>query len=234
MKPITIVLAYYENAKMLCRQCDNFRSFPNDIKDHLRLIVVDDGSPKHPAQFEDIGFPFDIYRVSQDVRWNQDACRNIGVHHAETEWVLLTDMDHMIPLHTAKGLIRGGHDKGTVYRFGRVSLPGYESYKPHPNSWFLTKNTYDKAGGYDERFAGWYGTDSDIRERLKTVARILDLKDTLVRVPREVVPDASTTTYKRKTPEDGEAIKRIKAERAGDPDWRPLRMTFPYVKVHPC
>ena len=60
------------------------------------------------------------------------------------------------------------------------------------------------------------------------------LSDVLVRVPREVIPDASTTTYQRKgAPEDLGAIKRIKAEREVDPHWIPLTLSFPYRRIYP-
>jgi hypothetical protein len=33
--------------------------------------------------------------MREDIAWNQDACRNLAVSLARTEWVLLTDMDHV-------------------------------------------------------------------------------------------------------------------------------------------
>jgi hypothetical protein len=52
----------------------------------------------------------------------------------------------------------------------------------------------------------------------------------LIRYPREVIPDASTTTYGRKEPQDGANVPRIRAERALVKDWRPLRVTFPWER----
>lgn len=233
MRPITLCLPYYLNAGMLANQYERLRGLPAGLREHLHVIVVDDGSPHSPATGADIGCDLTIYRIGVDIRWNQDAARNIAVHHAATQWVLLTDIDHIVPRETWNRVVAGPLEKARVYRFGRVSAPKLDPYKPHPNSWLMTKGIYNRIGGYDERFAGLYGTDAEFRDRVAKTTTILMLTQVLIRVPREVIPDASTTTYLRKQPEDHAGIPRIKAERAADPNWRPLRLTFPYEKVYP-
>lgn len=231
MRDVTLCMAYYLNAGMLAVQYEHLAAMPADLKTGLRLIVVDDGSPRDPATppASDPGFPVEIYRMLQDVRWNQDACRNLAVDRAATDWLLLTDMDHMIPEATLRKAITKALDPATVYRFSRVSAPDMAPYKPHPNSWLLTKAVFDRMGGYDEAMAGFYGTDADFRDRVQAVAPIVTLKEHLIRVPREVIPDASTTTYERKTPEDGAAIRAVKVQRREG--WRPLRGSFAWELV---
>jgi hypothetical protein len=120
----------------------------------------------------------------------------------------------------------------TVYRFSRVSAPDMATYKPHPNSWLLTKALFDRVGGYDETYCvGLYGIDFDIRDRLARKAEIVTLKHPLIRVPREVVPDASTTTLPRKEGAGREELQRIKRAIAADPDHKPRRLTFAYSQV---
>jgi len=231
MTPVTLVMAYYENPSMLDMQFRRLRMLPSDLRDLMHVIIVDDGSPNAAAKPQDIGMPLQIYRVGVDIRWNQDACRNIGAHHAETEWLLLTDMDHVVPEETWRPVVTRRRDPLSVYRFSRVSAPDMLPYKPHPNSWLMTRKMFERVGGYDERFAGLYGTDADIRDRISQSAQIITLKENLIRVPRDVVPDASTTTYLRKQPEDREGLPRLRAERAASADPRPLRLTFPYERV---
>jgi hypothetical protein len=90
-------------------------------------------------------------------------------------------------------------------------------------------------GGYDERFAGHYGTDADFRDRVSLKANIVTLPQKIIRVPRETIPDASTTTYVRKgDPIDAGAIPRIKAARAAIARWRPKTLSFPYRKIYEC
>lgn len=231
MRAITLCMAYYLNAGMLAVQYEHLAAFAPDLKAHLNLIVVDDGSPRDPAMppARDPGFNVELYRMLKDVRWNQDACRNLAAARACTEWLLLTDMDHMVPEATLRTVMAKKLDPRTVYRFSRVSAPDMAPYKPHPNSWLLTREVYDRMGGYDEALAGLYGTDADFRDRAMAVAPIVTLKEPLIRVPREVIADASTTTYERKTDADRAGIPAIKAQRG--PGWRPLRGSFQWERV---
>lgn len=240
MRKLTLCLAYYMNRSMLNLQFERLRALPDHLKSDLAVIVVDDGSPDGDAQGEEIGCPVSVFKIGVDIRWNQDAARNIAAHHAETLWLLLTDMDHLVPRETYERILGMKLSKKTVYRFSRETLqpfgetPATTPYKPHPNSWLMTRATYERIGGYDERFAGHYGTDAEFRDRVAKNADIAMLDEVLIRVPREVVPDASTTTYQRKgAPEDDGAIKRIKAMRELDRHWEPLRLLFPYRQIYP-
>lgn len=232
MREATLIMAYYENKDMLAAQLAFIRKMPKEIRKFIRVIVVDDGSPFNPATAEDCGCPLSIYRIGIDVRWNQDAARNIGAHHAETNWMLLTDMDHMVPVETWQYLQTADLAEYAIYKFSRVSAPMFEPYKQHPNSYFMTKAIWERTGGYDERLAGYYGTDGDFRDRINTAGPVVNLKNPLIRVPREHIHDASTTRYARKSPED-KRIREIKNERSRIPGWRPLNLTFPYARVHP-
>lgn len=236
LRAITLVLPFYENQGMLREQQAKWRSYPNDVKEKFHVIVVDDCSPTSPAlpAVEDTGIAsFRLYRTSVDRRWNWLFCRNLGVQEADTQWVLLTDIDHVLPLETLRAIMadRELHAR-TVYRFSRVDAPNLTPYKPHPNTWFLTRSMFEEIGGYDERFSGYYGTDAEFRDRVNASARAVVMRpDVLIRYPREVLADASTTTYGRKEQQDHVNVARIREERSRIPGWRPLRLTFPYERL---
>ncbi len=236
---ITLCMPYYRNAGMLQEQYRRIRALDRITRDRIAVIVVDDGSPDGDAPGAEVGCPLSVYRIEVDVRWNQDAARNIAVHHALSPWVLLTDIDHVVPQATWDGLLGRKLDRTRVYRFGRMTLDGVDPdqlspYKPHPNTWLMTGKAYDRMGGYDERLAGLYGTDADFRDRLvRSIGEPEMLEQVVWRVPRTTIPDASTTTYLRKQPEDAQGIPRVKAERARDRHWKPLRLTFPYRQTFP-
>lgn len=243
MIPYTLVMAYYENAEMLHEQMGQWLNLPTEILSNLNVVIVDDGSTKNPAErvckesmrlrygLKDLLSSFQLWRIKVDIPWNQDAARNIGVRHANSDWLLITDMDHLVPVATWKRLMGKVRDADKAYRFARVSMPEMEPYKQHPNSWAMTRQTYWKAGGYDEALAGNYGTDGDFMVRLRRVAEVLDLKEILVRYPREVIADASTTNYVRKKPEDKDRIQALIRVRAAIPDWKPKLFSFPYERV---
>ena len=211
---------------MLERQLECITSYDEATREQLRLIVVDDGSPRCPAQVGACAVPFKLYRCLVDVRWNWIFCRNLGVSEAETEWVMLTDIDHLLPPTTAQALVHGEHGSDTAYVFSRVSAPTMTPCKPHANSWFMTRSLYDRVGGYDERFSGCYGSNLDFNRRVEATAPVQCLELALVRVPRSVVPDASTTAYTRL--ESAARLRSIVQHRGCA---APLRLTFPWQRV---
>lgn len=234
MRDLTLVLPYYENAGMLCAQQSYWSGLPSEVRAHLHVIVVDDGSPI--AQAAPHWAPPDLasarlFRTGVDVRWNWLFCRNLGVAKATTEWVFLTDIDHVVPAETWIALMQDALKATNVYRFSRVDAPHMTPVKEHPNTWFLTRTMFDTIGGYDERFSGYYGTDGEFQQRVKaTASKVVMRRDVVVRYPRTVIQDADTTTYGRKEPQDRANVRRIRAERAVN-NWPLLRLSFPWEQL---
>lgn len=236
MRKVTLIMAYYINSTMLHKQLEHMAGYPQDIKNNLEVIIVDDCSPQNPAKIHrDIGCRVRLYRTEVDVRWNQDFCRNLAASKAENNWLLLTDIDHMIPAETLKVVMTAGDlAENSAYKFSRATMPLLAPYKPHPNSWFLSKRLYSDVGGYDERLAGYYGTDGDFVKRLTYKAlsqggEVRILPSVIWRVPREYIPDASTTTLERKSEADKQAIKRIINQRG---DMSTKTLTYPYKFIY--
>jgi hypothetical protein len=230
-KNVTLVLPYYCNEHFLQVQAEGWRQYPHDLlkgygyQAGLSVIVVDDGSPE-PATFPDGGMcDVRMFRIETDVRWNWLAARNIGAHHAADGWLLLTDMDHVVPDETLRPVVYGQHDPKVVYAFSRVEHTG-EQIAPHSASFLMTRNMFWTIGGYDEALSGHYGTDGEFRRRIAAIAPMRVLSDPLVRY--EFVADSSTTRYLRKQPEDA-AVARIVAARG--PGWRPKVLSFAYHEV---
>lgn len=245
MRDLTFICAFYLNQGMLREQQRVWGSYADDLKPHFHTIVTDDCSPHSPARdvFEPVGIASQrLYRASVQRRWDWLFCRNLGVAKAQTEWVLVTDIDHILLESTLRTILTTDLDASSVYRFSRVDAHhpfpwngSLTDYKPHPNTWMMTRKMFDRVGGYDERFSGFYGSDSEFRERVQATARAVVMRpEPLVRYPREVIPDASTTTYERKAKEDGINVPRIRAERDKIPHWTPLRVTIPYTLEASC
>lgn len=233
-KDIQFVYPYYDNPMFLTRQLEMWSSYASDIRQRLRVIVVDDGSPTTPAievvQQRALPFQLRLFRIGVDVRWNWLAARNIGMHHAHDGWCMITDMDHMLTEMNFRTLVGGAHDERVIYRFSRVEADGRKIH-PHPNSMLMTRAMFWKVGGYDERLSGFYGTDGDWRRRCAATAKILTLNTWLRR--HEHDGDSSTVRYLRKQPVDAhkkpllEMRKRMK-------NWTPKTLSFPYHEVPVC
>lgn len=241
MTPFTLVLAYYENAGMLREQAWKWLRLSALVRQALHVVIVDDGSPKDHAELAlepgmwatlSAGLAsVQLWRMGVDVRWNQDACRNVGVRESKSQWLVLTDMDHVVPDSTWRRLMEYKLNKHAVYRFARVTAPELKPYKSHPNSWAMTRNAFWTGGGYDEALAGHYGTDGDFLVRMRAKHEVIQLGEELIRYPRDVIADASTTTLTRKTPEDKQAINRLLNARDYTPDWKPAHFLFPCARV---
>lgn len=228
-KSFTLIMPYYENPVTLAAHVRRWEGWPPELRERIEGIVVDDGSPGHPASRVLQGiwqpFPLRLFRINADVRWNWLAARNLAFDRAGAGWCLVTDIDHAVPVETVAALISGGHDPEVIYRFSRAEHSGH-SIPPHPNSWFLTKEMFWRTGGYDEALSGYYGTDGEYRRRAARTAPVRILADRLVR--EEHVRDSSTVRYLRKQPED-RAVQGIVAARGKN--WTPKVLSFPWHEV---
>jgi hypothetical protein len=239
VKALTLIMPYYDNPSMLEEQQRYWMKYPEELRARLHVVIVDDCSPRWPAlphvvqPMEQLGLAsFRLYRTQVDVRWNWLFCRNLGVSEATTDWVFMTDIDHVMPGKTLARLLDATLDSRKAYRMSRVDAPDLTPYKPHPNTWLMTRMLFDRIGGYDERFSGFYGTDGEFRRRVQDTAdEIVILPQVMVRYPREVVADASTTTYGRKEVQDRINVKRIVLQRAEIPNWKTKRLSFPYEQL---
>lgn len=228
-KRVTFVYPYYENPRFLRCQLGWWSTYPKHVKSQIAFIVVDDGSPEHPAEQAISGQPipehFRLFRIEPDIRWNWLAARNIGAHHADEGWLLLTDIDHVVPASTADAIVYGKHDPNVVYAFSRKEHDGQKAF-PHSASFLMTRQMFWQIGGYDETFSGYYGTDGMFRRRVAKAAKMAVLRDVLIR--HEYQGDSSTTRYLRKQPEDA-AVRRI-AERLPK-NHTPNVLSFTYYEV---
>src|SRR6185436_13220201 len=122
----------------------------------LKVIVVDDGSPSKPLALpDDLPCAIRGFRIERDVPWNWLAARNIGAHHAQDGWLLLTDMDHEVPMATLRAVIWSRHDAAVIYAFSRREHTG-ELLSPHSASFLMHRDLFWRIGGYDERLSGHY------------------------------------------------------------------------------
>jgi hypothetical protein len=243
-----MILPHFQNLGMLREQQRIWMAYPERLRSRLHVIVVDDCSPKG---FRPSGkmltakglASFRLFRLLKKARWNWLACRNLGVMQATTQWVLMTDIDHALPVETLAAILNNGVDDRNVYRFSRVDAPrpwpyalsDCTPYKYHPDTYLMTKALFDEIGGYDERLSGLYGTSGEFRDRVfKSAKAHVMLSDPMIRYPRDIIPDASThpSVYTRKgdAENDDELIRRREI-RGRAPNWRPLRNSFPWELV---
>lgn len=222
---------------MLVEQQRYWNNYPDYIQDQLEVIIVDDCSPRKPAKNylnTEVKYSLSLYRIQKDVQWNWLACRNLGAYKAKNKWLLLTDMDHVVDTYVIEKLwsMLPELDKKYIYMFERKDAPDLTPYKPHNDSFFMTKKMFWKTGGYDEEFSGFYGTSGKYRRRAAGIANgLVRIKGLyLTRYTREILEDASTTEFVRKDQRRKDKLNRLYKEKQESE--RPIKtLTFPYIEI---
>lgn len=250
-RELTLVMPMFMNLGMLAEQQKVWMDYPVKVRQRLHVVVVDDCSPKghrpSPKAIQAEGLAsFRVYRLLEKKRWNWLAGRNLGAKLTTTDWMLLTDIDHALPRETLISLIDRDLEATHVYRFGRIDAPhpwpyhmwDCSPYKGHPDTWLMTRDMFfsDGVGGYDERLSGCYGTSGEFKDRVLATARAhVRLPEVMIRYPRTIIADASTSpnVYTRKCdPKNENALRKLKARRDEIPNWRPLHGLIPYEEVY--
>lgn len=223
MKTFALVVAYYENAGMLDVQFRTLEAEPW-VKNYIEFVCTDDGSTINPAKPKiDSEIEHKIFRiVGRKVAWGHNVCRNIGVEHSKAPWILQTDIDHVVPPDTWAYLLKRvpNLSKDKPYRLSRVNAPNREPYHRHPDSHLMHRDFFKRMGGFDEAGRGVYGQNSLVLQamlraaRMKSEEEIEVLPCPIIRYSRDVLPDASTTQFERKSKANKEAMKAIRTAKA--------------------
>lgn len=248
---ITLIVPYYRNSKMLIEQAREWIKYPQDYQ----IILVDDGSPEQAVDVirdnfagEDMHKLFErtkAYRINEDIPWNRGGARNLGVHMAETEWIVHIDIDHLLPADCAVKLVNEPVSPKFWYRFPRFRRGMADETRrkdqiaddvefgqihPHIDSYLCTKTLYNRVGGYDEDYSGCLGGGSPFLKRMEKKAAVKLLsKDVFLCVyTRSVIDDASDNTLSRDTAEFSRR-RKLKELRHNVIPKNPLRFTWQRV-----
>lgn len=234
MRALNIAMPYYENAGVLRTHLETWLRYPEAIRRTMTVTIADDGSPNSPAaEVVPSDYPIDvrIYRVLVDLVWNQCGARNLAMTHVPDDWVLVTDIDHVLEPDDARTLLGMRVRGGCYYVPARRLARDRKTYKRHPNSYYLHRSMFWATGGCDEDFQGTYGSDSTFRRAIATVGARRDIEATLTLYGRDVIPDASTTKWGRKdSPYHSSNFPHLRAKKKGVyKAENPLR--FPWERV---
>lgn len=159
---LSIVSHYYGNAAAVELMLSSFRGLAAAKPGAFDFVLVDDHSHESisPQSFEGVE-GLRVFRIVEDVRWNMPAARNIGVHEARCEKILLMDIDHIIDPSSADTLLSDAEKlkPGQIGSFRRMkkSERVWMEVDPHINSFMIHKADFLAVGGYEEQFSGNYG-----------------------------------------------------------------------------
>lgn len=179
---LTIVIACYGQPKIMAHQLETIAKYDDHILDQLHVCIVDDhGDPpmEVPEDFKAI-CDIRLFRVIEDIPWNQMGARNIGMREAPSDWCVMLDPDmviepEMISRFVAKAKIS---KRGQIFKFGLKHQNGSRKIDySSPNSWLIHREDFFACGGYDEDFRGHKGwSDCLLQETLKAFYQVVDVE----------------------------------------------------------
>lgn len=175
---IYIIYPYYDNPKMLEIQVENWNRYSGDLQDRITFLLVDDASPNHPAKpiFDELRHRKMLFRVLENIPWNQHHARNIGAHEAKGDnpWLFMSDMDIVLTPEACNDMVEKaiGHvdAEKRYHTFDRHYIGDIAEPKYHCNTFLVKKRAYWAVNGYDVDYAGMYGGDGRFLQQLRQVA----------------------------------------------------------------
>lgn len=196
---ISLLYTYYG-------QKERVKDIEREKHPKCRLVMVDDC---HPDALEPSEH-YEVFRVDEDIPWNQPGARNLGFSVLEG-WVVCADIDHLVTRGNIDQLLKLKKKKGTIYYLGREDADSWNLYLIH-------KDDFGKIGGYDEDFCGHYGYDDTLfnlmAQRQLKVEEVRDIKakvfakESSTDMERDFRFNQNLLAYKwRKEKNDGERIR---------------------------
>lgn len=239
----SLCMPYWNNPGMLAEHYRRWSAFAPEIKARMEVVICDDASDEPAWKQEVTGLSGQrLFRIlPPHVMWSQCCATNVAASKANGRWLVITDIDHIVPEETwdmlASAVGNGHLDPKRAYRFRRKEVDG-TPYKQHPNSWLMTRETFEATKGHDERYRGIYNQDAAFIERVQRVCgEIQNIYPHIIRVGRETIPDASTRGAPR---EDIRNNKEVHAKLSGvkrrafkqdGTYWKDTRFSAAFVEV---
>lgn len=183
---LSIIIPVLNSHEVVRRQLLHFSRM--GLLPDTEIIIVDDGSDPPIANTSDL--PVHIFRTNDKRPWTWALARNAGARVATGEYLLMFDVDHIVPA-AAIGFLRkfNGHKVQFIREFGildehgvlkhdretltEYGLPPEHSLKigPLPNNFAIRRDLFWELGGYREDLVEKpypQGEDRDFRSKWRT------------------------------------------------------------------
>ena len=163
----SIIMSVLDSHECFRRQIRRFNAIvPSDFE----VIVLDDGSEVPLAYDGPIRFALKIIRTGDTRPWTAELARNRGAELASGEYLLMTDVDHILTREIVD-LVRDY--RGDMLKFHRrvadLDERGglrdiREALPSPPNIFAVKKSLFQGLGGYGREYLG-YGADRIFRSK---------------------------------------------------------------------
>jgi len=186
---ISIIVPYYDTSERRV-SLHSFRSYCSKFLDSVLAveIIVVTNSPKVQSTFDFTTDNISIVLVDEEEPlFSLPKYRNIGVVAAQSEWILLMDIDLYISINNLEKIInyltyfpyensfivfptiylnKNVQSVGEGFDIGCFTSDYIQTYAASSSTVALRKSFYLELGGQDERFKGWGYEDWEFASRL--------------------------------------------------------------------
>ncbi len=201
LKLSIIVNCYTEinNLHSVTNLVQHYSEMPLSIRRNFELIMVDDHSPAPIESHLAFLLNIRIFRIDDNIEWNQPGARNLGVTHARCDNILMHDLGQCAPEITLAKLIGIKNAGRCIYKFPRLNDKDNTRMIKHPNTFFMSRGRFLRYFGYDEEFAGHYGREDStfVRLQRRMGAKIKTVSEAYPIIHRKMDEDYSYATLER-------------------------------------
>jgi glycosyltransferase involved in cell wall biosynthesis len=171
---LSIIISILNSQEIVRRQLLHFEKMA--LPDDVEIIFIDDGSDP-PLDFTSGLKNLRTHATNDKRAWTVELARNCGARMARGEYLLMTDIDYIIPLNAIEAVYTLKEDKcgfrrelGVLDEQGNLTqdfdvLRQYgllesrikergTKLPPHPNNFIMRKTTFFQIGGYREDRVG--------------------------------------------------------------------------------
>lgn len=139
-------------------------------KQSLEIIIVDDhssvGEEPNVELLKQIDLPITVVKIENDIIWNISGAKNLGASMARYSRLIMADFDFAITPELIVELNRVDLSDPNLMLFPLGQYNRNQKYGPfgkvnrgHCNSFVISKELFNRVGGYDEDFAGAWGSE---------------------------------------------------------------------------
>jgi hypothetical protein len=198
MIKISFIYPFYNNIDCVKKRLNNWGSFNKDLLKELQFILIDDYSDNilDKCYFDQFNLNLKVARIETDIMWNQSGAHNLGSQLASGEWLFMMDIDHWIDEKSTLYLCRSNKNKSSSYFFNRIYMEKFLASAP--NIYLITKEKFWSLGGYDEDFAGCYGYEDKLLNKIIRDYTISELSSIQVRVDNAPTQNLDRTRDRNK------------------------------------
>jgi glycosyltransferase involved in cell wall biosynthesis len=161
MQNLSVISHFYNGHEWVDKQIAHWEKLKPEAKSLVEFILVDDHSDQEYT-LPKTSLNIRLFRVIDDIPWNQAGARNLAVFHASGVAGLFIDIDQFIYTEFLERLIAAAPnlERDTINFFRIKELVNIQNNQPmahHPNSFVVNLPDFKRIGMYDEDFVGHYG-----------------------------------------------------------------------------